>query len=96
MFTQEKLDELRQSLNQETVVMILIYIGYDVNRNYKFKLREGESTASASIRNDSSNPLIVDFGGDFKGDIISLLQIHQNMTFEAAVQYVATCTGVEL
>ena len=93
MLNQQVLKEVKLYLNQHSVAMILIHIGYEVNRNYKFKLREDEITASASIRNDG---YIFDFGGDFSGDIISLLQIYHGMNFVSAVKYVATCTGVEL
>ena len=93
MIPKEKLDELRLHLDQQNVAMILTHIGYEIFRTYKFRLRKDEKTPSASIRYDG---YITDFGGDFKGDVIALLQDHHDLTFTEAIIYVATCTGVEL
>ena len=93
MIQQTKLDEIKASLTGSSVASILQYMGYDIYRGNKFKLREGEKTPSASIRSDG---YIKDFGGDFSGDLIALLQTHHDMSFKEAVGYIAVCLGVEL
>ena len=92
LIPQQKLDEINLRLDQNVVAIILEHIGYDIFRSYKFKLRE-ENTPSASIRIDG---YITDFGGDFRGDIISLLRTYHGMSFVESVKYVAICVGVEL
>jgi len=92
MFNPQLLEEVKLQLNKYTVASILNHIGYAVDRSFKFKLRD-EKTSSASIRADG---YIVDFGGDFRGDVFSLLQEQHGMSFPEAVQYVAVCLGVEL
>jgi len=92
MIQQTKLDEIKASLTGSSVASILQYMGYDIYRGNKFKLREGEDTPSASIRSDG---YIKDFGGDFGGDLIELLKQYHDMNFEEAVHYIATCLGVE-
>ena len=83
--------QLKDSLNRETTAHILSFIGYRVNRDYKFKLREDENTASASIRNDG---YIRDFGSDWGGDIVALLHEHRGLSLVEATHYVADCLGV--
>jgi len=87
-----KLSDIRGHLDSETVSHIVQYIGYEIYRGNKFKLRD-EKSPSASIRRDG---FIKDFGGDFSGDLIDLLREYHNMSFEEAVQYIATCVGVKL
>jgi len=92
MIADDKLNEIRDRLDQQFVAAVLEYAGYEVSRSYKFRLRD-ENTPSVSIRKDG---LIKDFGGDFSGDIIDVLKQYHNMSFEESVRYVATCLGVEL
>ena len=92
MLNPQLLEEVKLQLNKHTVASILNHIGYEVDRSFKFKLRD-ENTPSASIRIDG---YIVDFGGDFRGDIFSLIQEYHEMNFVEAVAYVATCVGVAL
>ncbi len=94
MILDDKLNEIRNSLDGETTTHILQHIGYKIYPRNKFKLREDERSASASVRNKDG--YIKDFGGDYSGDIIGLLMNYHNMSFEEAVKYVATCLGVEL
>ncbi len=92
MLSPEVLKKVKLQLNQHTTASILDHVGYEVDRSFKFRLRD-EKTPSASIR--AADGYIVDFGGDFRGDIFSLLQEHHGMSFPEAVEYVAVCLGVE-
>jgi len=92
MIPKKKIQEIKNGLDDVTTATILKYIGYDIHRGNKFKLRD-ERTPSSSIRKDG---YIKDFGGDFSGDLIALLQEYHNMSFTEAVQYIAICLGVEL
>ncbi len=93
MISQYKLEDLRQRLDQQSTAAILEYIGYEIYRNYKFRLREDDRTPSVSIRADG---LISDFSGDFRGDVIKLLQEFHGMNFPQAIEYVSECLGIEL
>ncbi len=93
MIEDNKLNEVRDSLDGESTAHILQHIGYKIYSGSKFKLREDEKTPSVSIRRDG---LIKDFGGDFTGDMIDVLKQYHGMSFEEAVKYVATCLGVKL
>ncbi len=94
MILDDKLNEIRNSLDGETTTHILQHIGYKIYPRNKFKLREDERSASTSVR--SKDGLIKDFGSDYSGDIIDLLREYHDMSFEEAVKYVATCLGIEL
>ncbi len=83
--------QIKAALDKETTAEILSFIGYEVDRNYKFKLREDENTPSASIRNDG---YIKDFGSDWGGDIVALLHEHHGQTLKDATLYVCDCLGV--
>lgn len=76
--------ELKEALTQETISHILNANGFDVDRNFKLKLRE-ERTPSASI---SRNGLTKDFGSDFAGDVFSVLMEYRGMTFSQAINEV--------
>ena len=93
MIPNDKIHEVRDSLDLESTLHILLYIGYKIYPGKKIKLREDEKTPSVSIRRDG---LIKDFGGDFTGDIIDVLREYHGMSFEEAVRYVATCLGVKI
>lgn len=77
--------DLKEQLTFESVVDIIESIGYEVIGN-KFKLREEERTASCTIRYGSLN--IVDYGGEFSGDIFQLLKEYNDMSFSEAKRYV--------
>ena len=93
MITDDKLNEIRDRLDQQFVAAVLEHAGYEISRSYKFRLRGDESTPSASIRKDG---YIKDFGGDYGGDIIGLLQQYHGLSFKESILYVATCMGVAL
>lgn len=76
--------ELKEALTQETISHILNANGFDVDRNFKLKLRE-ERTPSASI---SRNGLIKDFGTDFASDIFGVLMEYRGMDFPKAIEEV--------
>ena len=92
MIPDDKLNEIRDRLDLESTLCILLYIGYKIYPGKKIKLREDEKTPSTSIKHS----LIKDFGGDFTGDIIDVLREYHGMSFEDAVRYVATCLGIKL
>ncbi len=92
MISNEILQKIRSGKDRQGTAAILQNLGYEVSRNYKFRLRKDEKTPSASIRSDG---YIVDFGGDFRGDIIDLLMGQFGLSFQLAAEYVAVCMGVE-
>lgn len=57
------------NLHRDDTRAFLEYIGFDVDSHYKFKMRQDEHTASASI--DPKNGYIKDFGSGFRGDVIA-------------------------
>ena len=82
--------EIKASLDRENTAQILSFIGFDVNRNFQFKIRD-EKTPSVTIRRDG---LIKDFGGDFSGDVVALLHEVKGLPLSEATKYVADCLGV--
>ena len=91
MYKNSNINTIKSLLSQHNVIMILEHIGYKVKHS-KFKLRADERTASTSV---APNGYINDFGGDFRGDIIDLLETYHNMSFRESVDYVAICLGVK-
>ncbi len=83
--------EVKLLLNQEEVIRILSYIGYEFNRSGKFKLRSAECTASASVDRKGN---IKDFGSGWYGDVISVLKEFHGLSTVDATVYVADCLGV--
>lgn len=67
------------------------------NRDRKFKLREDEKTASASLKKlTDGNYVVTDFGGDqVSRNAISLFAHHNNKPFGEALQYLAAEFGVD-
>lgn len=55
---------------RESCAQALINLGYEVSRQWAFKLREDERTASAYV---NKNGLIHDFGSGFHGDLVDVL-----------------------
>jgi len=90
MTAKDKLERIKPSLDNKWVANILSHMGYKIYHGYKFKLRADENTPSASIRLDGR---VKDFGGDFSGDLIELLRVYHEMSFEEAVEYIAICMG---
>ena len=84
--------EIKTQLNQQEVIRILSYIGYEFNRTGKFKLRPDESTASASVDKDGN---IKDFGSGWYGDVISVLKEFHGLSIIDATTYVADCIGLD-
>ena len=87
-----KINEIKARLGVETVLSILESLGYRVNSRRMFKLREEERTPSASV---SPQGYIKDFGGDFGGDVIDLLQEIHGMDLKEALSYVGGFVGVD-
>ena len=82
-------------LNNKVVAALLRFIGYEVDYNFKFKIRE-ESTASASV---NYNGFIVDFGAAedstfTKGDIFKFLCDLYQLHFKQVINYIKCCLGV--
>lgn len=57
------------NLHKDETRAFLEYLGFNVDKHYKFKMRNDEKTASASI--DPKNGYIKDFGSGFRGDVIA-------------------------
>ncbi len=89
------LKQLRQQIkdasDRETVTDLLTFIGYEVTRDFKFKLRPDEKTASGAIRADG---YLKDFGSGWGGDVVSLLHEHHGQSLKGATEYVASCLGI--
>ena len=83
--------QIKTQIDREKVKAILEHLGYEVDRNYKFRLRE-ERTPSASIRRDG---YIKDFGTGWGGDIVALLHEHHGIDLKEATEWVATCLGIK-
>lgn len=79
-----EVEQLKQLLTQEAIGHILTANGFDVDRNFKLKLRE-ERTPSSSI---SREGLIKDFGTDFASDVFGVLMEYRGMTFPQAIEEV--------
>jgi len=87
------IDQIKQSLDQETVSQIVEYCGFEVNRNFKFKFRPDERTPSASIRKDG---YIKDFGSDMGTDAIGFVQEVKSVDFKEAVAIVGGFVNVKV
>jgi len=83
--------EIKAALDREKSAELLSFIGYEVRRDFKFKLRADEKTPSASIAPDGS---IKDFGSGWYGDIVALLHEHHGQTLKDATVYIASCLGI--
>lgn len=80
------IQNIKERITRDVAADIIRSCGFEVNRHYKFKFRASERTPSASIKHDG---LIKDFGGSFCGDIISFLQVVENLNFIDAVKKVS-------
>jgi len=85
-----KVANIRDMLSQTLVTAILIFLGFEVNSNFKFKMRD-ETTASASI---SHQAFIKDFGSSFSGDIISFMMEVYSLKFIEAWTYFQNLFGM--
>ncbi len=83
---------LKQTYTQQNVAEILNFIGYEIDRNFKFKLRE-ESTPSTSI---SKSGLMTDFGSGWSGDIVALLHEYENIPLGQATLYIARLMNIDM
>lgn len=81
--------EFTQHLNDGVVSLLLQHLGYEIDSNYKFKMRE-EKTPSASIRYDG---LIKDFGSNFSGNTISFMMEVYSLKFIEVWNYLLNCFG---
>lgn len=85
--------EIKQNYTQENVAEILSFIGFEINKDFKFKLREDERTPSSSI---SRNGLIKDFGNGFSGDIVSVIHEYKDIPLSEATIYVAKLLNINI
>lgn len=77
--------EIKNKLSREVVADIVNSCGFEVNRNFKFKVRD-ERTPSCSISHDC---VVMDFGNqDAFSDIFGLLMYAKSMSFKEATDYV--------
>jgi DNA primase len=86
------MDYIKNRLDRATVAELLSFLGYEINRAYKFKLRPDERTPSASI---SRTGRITDFGTGWSGDIIDVLQDYHSKGFKEAAGWLSGCLGVD-
>ena len=85
-------EDVKARLTREVVADIINSQGYEVNRQFKFKYREDEKTASASI---SSDLLIKDFGDDsLCGDVFHFMMVSKNVDFKTALSIVGDYVGI--
>ena len=84
--------EVREYLNDTLLVAYLTFLGFEIDSNFKFKMRD-ENTPSASIAHSG---YIKDFGGTFSGDIISFIMEMYSLTFIEAWVYFQNCFGKNL
>ena len=75
------------NLHKDDTRAFLEYLGFDVDSHYKFRMREDEHTASASI--DPKNGYIKDFGSGFRCDIIAFYKEIKNCDERSAFLEVA-------
>ena len=81
-------DKVKQQLDNKVVAEILIFIGYEITRDFKFV-----NDKSFSI---SRNGYLKDFGQTgFSGDIFDFIMQEQNIKLPIAIKFVADCLGVK-
>ena len=86
-----QLDYIKSQLDRVAVAQLLSFMGYDIDRAYKFRLRPDERTPSASISRDGR---VTDFGTGWSGDIFDVLQEHHGQSFKEALEWVKGCLNV--
>jgi len=82
---------IKDRLDRETTEGLLRFIGYEVGRDHKFKIRE-EKTPSASI---DKFGYITDFGDGWRGDPVALLYEKHDISLPDATRYIADCLGID-
>lgn len=87
--TKSEVSEVRKHLSQTLVAALLTFLGFSVDANFKFKMRD-ENTASTSV---NYNGYIKDFGGTFAGDIISFIMETYKLQFIEAWHYFQNLFG---
>jgi hypothetical protein len=81
-------DEVKQQLDNKIVAEILIFIGYEITRDYKF-----QDNKSFSISRDG---YIKDFGATgFFGDLFDFIMQEKNISLPNAIKFVADCLAVK-
>jgi hypothetical protein len=81
--------EMMSDADADVVRYLLESIGYSIDANYKFKIRD-EKTASVSIRTDG---FIKDFGGDFSGNMINFLNEVCGLSRKNSLKYLHIALG---
>jgi len=74
----------KERVDFEVTKDVLTDLGYEFRGN-KFRLREEDRTPSAMVY---SNGYIIDYGGDFKGDIFDVLYQYHDMNFKKSLNFV--------
>lgn len=77
--------------SKEETALVLEYLGYEVDRAFKFRLRADEKTASASI--NPKNGKIKDFGSGWSGSVIDLMKEFHGYGTKEAFDKVSTILG---
>ena len=78
---------IKAQLDRETIASILIFIGINITRDFKFA-----DDLSFSI---SRTGLIRDFGRtQFYGDIFDFIMKEKQVNFKEAIDFVGNCLGV--
>lgn len=85
--------EIKQLSTRSDVADILRYVGYEVNNDFKFRLRADENTPSASI---SKLGQITDFGTGWSGDIVSVLYDFHGISLGEATVYSAKLLNIDV
>ena len=81
---------IKSILDDEVTSALLTFLGYHIDSNYKFKLRD-EKTPSCSI---AWNGYIKDFGGAFSGGIIDFIMHVYGVSFNTSWTFFRSCFGV--
>lgn len=84
--------KVKAVLDDEVTSALIKHLGYNVDHNYKFKLR-AEKTPSCSI---AHNGYIKDFGADFAGGIIDFIMYAYNINFKMSWLYLSACFGIKM
>lgn len=80
------IQDIKNYLDIEDVLEILIELGYDVDtRRKRFKMREEERTHSAKVY---PSGYIYDYGSGWRGDILDVIQDRLGINFMASVEYI--------
>lgn len=89
---QPKYQDIKKHLSDKVIVAFLTFLGFEIDWNKKFKIRE-ERTPSSSV---NYNGWIRDFGGTFSGNILNFLMELYKLDFKEAWSYFKACFGVKV